>query len=237
MADKFNVSFIVPCCDDGPFLRECLGALVSLEPMPQIVVSDASKDRVPVRLLCDEFGVDLVEFYKPSRGAQLDAGAVIAKGEILVFHHVDTDFTQRHYESLNALFQKDPSILGGAFLKDVVALYPFMKYFAWIHKFFTMHIGTMYGDQSIFVARSVFQDLGGFRDLPLMEDVHFSSRLREYGAVKLIGPPIRSSNRKFLKEGRIQRKMKNVWLVFLYRIGINPERLAQMYYCEDWPSD
>jgi hypothetical protein len=100
-----------------------------------------------------------------------------------------------------------------------------------------MHIGTMYGDQSIFVVRSVFQDLGGFRDLPLMEDVCFSSRLREYGAVNLIGPPIRSSDRKFSKEGRIQRKMKNVWLVFLYRIGINPERLAQMYYYNDWPSD
>ena len=237
MADEFNVSFIVPCCDDYSFLRECLSVLVSLEPMPQIVVSDASRDRVSVRSLCDEFGVDLVEFHKPSRGAQLDAGAEIAKGEILVFHHADTEFTQQHYHSLNAIFQNDPSVLGGAFLKDVTDLYPSMKFFTWIHKFFTTHIGTMYGDQSIFVLRSVFQDLGGFRGMPLMEDVSFSSRLRECGAVNLIGPPIRSSDRKFLKEGRIKRKMKNVWLVFLYRIGINVERLAQMYYGDDWSSD
>jgi GT2 family glycosyltransferase len=230
MADEFNVSFIVPCCDDRSFLRECIGALVSLEPMPQIVVSDASKDRVPVRSLCDEFGVDLVEFYKPSRGAQLDAGAEIAKGEILVFHHADTEFTQRHYESLNALFQKDPSILGGAFLKDIVALYPSVKFFAWIHKFFTMHIGTMYGDQSIFVLRSVFHDLGGFRGMPLMEDVSFSSRLREYGPVKVISPPLKSSDRKFLKDGHIKRKIRNAWLVFLFRIGVSPQKLKKIYY-------
>ena len=105
MADEFNVSFIVPCCDDFSFLRECLKALVSLEPMPQIVVSDASRDRTSVRSLCDEFGIELVEFPKPSRGEQLDAGAAIAKGEILVFHHADTDFTQQHYNSLNNLFK------------------------------------------------------------------------------------------------------------------------------------
>ena len=87
-----------------------------------------------------------------------------------------------------------------------------MKLFAWIHKIFTMHIGTMYGDQSIFVLSSVFQELGGFRGMPLMEDVSFSSRLREYGPVKVIAPPLRSSNRKFLKEGHIKRKIRQVVL-------------------------
>ena len=96
--------------------------------MPQIVVSDASRDRISVRLLCDEFGIELVEFPKPSRGEQLDAGAAIAKGEILVFHHADTDFTQQHYNSLNNLFKNDMSVLGGAFLKDIVALYPSVKF-------------------------------------------------------------------------------------------------------------
>ena len=230
MADEFNVSFIVPCCDDFSFLRECLKALVSLEPMPQIVVSDASRDRISVRLLCDEFGIELVEFPKPSRGEQLDAGAAIAKGEILVFHHADTDFTQQHYNSLNNLFKNDMSVLGGAFLKDIVALYPSVKFFAWIHKFFTMHIGTMYGDQSIFVLRSVFHDLGGFQGLPLMEDVSFSSRLREYGPVKVISPPLKSSDRKFLKDGHIKRKIRNAWLVFLFRIGVSPQKLEKIYY-------
>ena len=233
MTDEFNVSFIIPCCDDFFFLRKCLSTLMALEPVPQIVVSDASKDRVSVRSLCDKFGVDLVELHKPSRGKQLDAGSEIAKGEILVFHHADTEFSQEHYYSLNTLFQNDSSALGGAFVKDIVGLYPHMKYFVWAHKLFTMHIGTMYGDQSIFVLRSVFQNLGGFRGMPLMEDVSFSSRLRECGTVHLIGPPIRSSYRKFIKEGRIKRKMKNVWLVFLYRIGLNPDRLAKMYYFDD----
>ena len=230
MTDRFNVSFIVPCYDDYSFLRECLGNLLSLEPRPQVVVSDASRDRAPVRSLCNEFGVELVEFSEPSRGEQLDAGAALAEGEILVFHHADTDFTQKHYDSLNDLFRKDSSVLGGAYLKDIVALYPCIKLFAWIHKIFTMHIGTMYGDQSIFVLSSVFQELGGFRGMPFMEDVSFSSRLREYGPVKVISPPLRSSNRKFLKEGHIKRKIKNVWLVFLFRIGVSPQRLNKLYY-------
>ncbi|MEE2808898.1 MAG: glycosyltransferase [Verrucomicrobiota bacterium] len=230
MTDESNVSFIVPCCDDCSFLRECLGKLLSLEPMPQVVVSDASRDRDPVRALCNEFGVELVDFPDPSRGEQLDAGAALAKGKILVFHHADTDFTQKHYDSLNDLFQDDSLVLGGAFLKDIVALYPWMKFFVWIHKFYTVHIGTMYGDQSIFVLSSVFRELGGFRGMPLMEDVSFSSRLRDYGSVKVISPSLRSSNRKFLKEGYMKRKMKNMWLVFLFRIGVSPQRLKELYY-------
>ena len=85
-----------------------------------------------------------------------------------------------------------------------------------------MHIGTLYGDQSIFVLRSVFFELGGFEGLPLMEDVRFSSKLRNYGNVNVSTPKIKSFKRKFSREGTLQRKLKNMWLIILYRIGVSP---------------
>ena len=71
-----------------------------------------------------------------------------------------------------------------------------------------MHIGTLYGDQSIFVLRSVFFELDGFEGLPLMKDVRFSSELRNYGNVNVITPKIKSFKRKFSREGTLQRKLK-----------------------------
>ena len=95
-----------------------------------------------------------------------------------------------------------------------------------------MHIGTLYGDQSVFVLRSVFFEIGGFEGLPLMEDVNFSSKLRDYGNVRVLTPKIRSSKRKFSRDGTLQRKLKNMWLIILYRLGVSPYKLAEMYYME-----
>ena len=93
-----------------------------------------------------------------------------------------------------------------------------------------MLIGTLYGDQSVFVLRSIFFELGGFEGLPLMEDVNFSSKLRDYGNVRVLAPKIKSSKRKFSREGTLLRKLKNMWLIILYRLGVSPYKLAEMYY-------
>ena len=63
-----------------------------------------------------------------------------------------------------------------------------------------------------------------------MEDVNFSSKLRDYGNVRVLAPKIKSSKRKFSREGTLLRKLKNMWLIILYRLGVSPYKLAEMYY-------
>ncbi len=226
------VSFVIPCRNDFAILVDCLDALASLDPRPQIVVADCSDDWMSVRELCQGHGALFVQVVKPCRGAQLDAGAAVADGDVFVFHHADSEFSQAHYDSLRKLFACDPMLGGGAFLKDLSAAYPNLVWLRLLHRIYTRHVGTMYGDQSVFVAREVYEELGGFGELPLMEDVSFSARLRDTVRVKVIGPPLRSSRRKFERDGVWRRKLENMFLIALFRLGVAPEKLAQMYYRE-----
>ena len=226
------VSFVIPCRNDFAILGDCLDTLAGLDPRPQIVVADCSDDWMSVRQLCQGHGALFVQVARPCRGTQLDAGAAVAGGDVLVFHHADSEFSQAHYDSLRKLFACDPMLGGGAFLKDLSAAYPNLVWLRPLHRIYTRHVGTMYGDQSVFVAREVYEELGGFGELPLMEDVRFSARLRDTVRVKVIGPPLRSSRRKFERDGVWRRKLENMFLIALFRLGVSPEKLAQMYYRE-----
>jgi len=225
-----SVSFVIPCRNDAALLGDCLDLLTRLDPGPELVVADASDDSSSVRELCLRYNAQFVQVGRPCRGAQLDTGAAVAGGEVLVFHHADSEFSQAHYNSMRALFVRDPMLGGGAFFKDLAAAYPRLALFSPLHRLFTRHVGTMYGDQSVFVAREVFEMMGGFGDLPLMEDVSFSARLRDTVRVQVIGPPLRSSRRKFAHDGVWRRKLGNMWLIILFRLGVSPEKLAQVYY-------
>ena len=66
--------------------------------------------------------------------------------------------------------------------------------------------------------------------MPLIEDFRFSYKLRYYGNVSVITPKVKSSKIFFSREGTLQRKLKNIWLIILYRIGVSPYKLAEMYY-------
>ena len=226
------VSFVIPCRNDFAILGDCLDTLTGLDPRPRIVVADCSDDWMSVRDLCQRHSAQFVPVKKPCRGAQLDAGAAVAGGDVLVFHHADSEFSQAHYDALRDLFACDPMLGGGAFLKDLATAYPSLGWLRLLHRLYTCHIGTMYGDQSVFVARDVFEMMGGFGDLPLMEDVSFSARLRDAVRVKVIGPPLSSSRRKFDRDGVWRRKLGNMLLVTLYRLGVCPGKLARIYYGE-----
>lgn len=225
-----KVSFVIPCWNDAPRLREALDLLVRLDPLPELLVVDASDERAPVRELASRSGARYVEVAEPNRGGQMNAGAREASGDVLVFHHADTQFSQAHLEALEAALGGDEKLVGGAFFKDIRAHHPKVAWSEPLVRCYSRYIGVLYGDQSVFVRRSHFEEIGGFREIPLMEDVDFSKRLRRSGKITLIDPPIRTSMRKFRAEGTVWRKVQNVTLVFLFRLGVSPQRLHRWYY-------
>lgn len=158
----------------------------------------------------------------------------MASGEVLVFQHADTNFSQQHLEALSVAMA-DGQLKGGAFYKDIRAHFPKVAWSEPLVRWYSRRIGVIYGDQSVFVRRAEFEALGGFREIPLMEDVEFSKRLRRAGQVTLIDPPLRTSMRKFEAEGAIRRKLQNFGLVWLFRLGVSPERLHRWYYRWKYP--
>jgi rSAM/selenodomain-associated transferase 2 len=166
---------------------------------------------------------------RPNRGRQLNLGAHHAGGAWLLFHHSDTELTRPHVQALAALDPR-PEIVGGAFYRQFDSRHPHCRWLDPIERWHNRSFGALYGDQSLFVRRPHFQSLGGFADIPLMEDVEFSKRLRRSGQLALLDPPITSSPRKHERRGAWKTTFTNAALILLYKLGAPPERLRAWYY-------
>jgi hypothetical protein len=86
-----------------------------------------------------------------------------------------------------------------------------------------------YGDQGIFVRRAIFERLGGFPELRLMEDLYFMKRLKREGRIALIDPPLRISARRWQKQGMLRQTLRNWSLITMAHCGVSPDRLARFY--------
>lgn len=226
---RMRLSIVIPCWNDAAALRQILATLRGLRGLAEVIVADAS--HTPD---CGEiaaiFGARLVRCEQPNRGAQMNAGAAVAGGDVLLFHHADSQLTQRHVDSLLAAME-NPDVIGGAFFREFDARHPRLRWLEFFARWFNQLGGTLYGDQSLFVRREHFEKtLRGFAEIPLMEDIEFSRRLRRSGRTIVLDPPLQTSARRHEKNGSWKTTVQNGWLIFLYRIGVSPWRLHRIYY-------
>ncbi len=225
------LSVVIPCWKDAEVLA---GVLEAFDVLPdsarrEIIVADASGTSECGELAAAR-GARVVTCERPNRGAQLNSGAAAARGELLLFHHADTEFTAAHFSSLGAAFA-DPAILGGAFHRKFDERHPRLRWLERVHRTLGDRFGaTIYGDQSFFVRREHFVRLGGFKDYPLMEDMEFSKRLRRAGGVRLLDPPIATSARRALQRGAWRTSIQNGTFIVLFKLGVSPVTLHRWYY-------
>lgn len=223
-----SLSVIIPCWNDAGALTQTLTHMSELRGIFEIIVADASESDDCVQI-AEDLGAKFVRNRAPNRGRQMNAGARIAASEILLFHHADSELTQPHVDALRAAMAK-PFFVGGAFHRKFDARHRLLTPFEPVGRFLSRIGGTLYGDQSIFVRHQTFRQLGGFADLPLMEDIEFSKRLRRSGRVVVLDPPMLSSGRRHAKNGAWRSSLQNAALILMYKCGASPERLHQIYY-------
>lgn len=159
----------------------------------------------------------------------MNLGAAAAKAEILVFHHVDSDLTPAHIDAI-VRAMRDPAVIGGGFYRKFDERHPLLRWLEPLERIHSRTFGTIYGDQSLFVRRDVFLQLGGFAPIPLMEDVEFSRRLRRAGKIVLLDPPMRSSPRRQIEQGAWRVTLRNLFFLIAFRCGISAEGLHRWYY-------
>jgi rSAM/selenodomain-associated transferase 2 len=216
-----SLSVIIPALDEESCVADAVRSV--LDDAEVIVVDGGSADGT--RAAAEAAGATVLASAR-GRGVQLATGARAARGEWLVFLHADTRLEGGWAAALRSL---PPDVVGGAFR---FALDPPRRAHRWLEAGVALRCRLFrlpYGDQGLFVRRDAYFAIGGFRPLPLMEDVDLVRRLPRSG--RLAFPAVRAftSARRFERRGVLATSLCNLWLLGLYFAGRSPDRLARLY--------
>jgi rSAM/selenodomain-associated transferase 2 len=223
------VTVVIPVLDDTTALTSLLPTL-PVDPSVQVVVVDGGDGRDTASDALRERHPE-IEWIRSARGrgVQMNAGAKRARGRWLVFLHADTRLGAGWLDLLRRL-DNHPSIVGGSF---GFALDSTARWARWIERGVRLRVRLFdlaYGDQALFARRDVFGELGGYLELPLMEDVDFVRRLRRRGRLEHADIPALTSARRWERDGWIRRTVENIALILLFLAGWSPARLARRYH-------
>ena len=223
-----NFSIIIPVLNENLFFTKqqlYLQALLN-QGHEIIIVDGGGKDNS--RLAAIKLGCKFIQT-KACRGHQLHRGAKVSSNDILVFLHADTilplSTTNLIYETLN-----QPLSSWGRFNVAFTNKKLIFKIIAWLMNKRSCVTGIVTGDQTLFIKRSVYFDTGGFSDLPLMEDIEFSKRLKKHSKPICLNETVLTSSRKWEQHGILATIILMWRLRLLYFFGIPAKQLAEQYY-------
>lgn len=193
-----------------------------------IVVDGGSRDQTVEKAhKFDLFDITVITS-APGRAIQMNAGAAIAQGEALLFLHADTRLPLQFVRLIrNTLAQ--PDVVAGAFELAIQGDRPGLRWIErgvrWRSRGFQMP----YGDQGLFLKADVFRGLGGFAELPIMEDFELVQRLKRRGRVAIAPAAVTTSGRRWEKLGLVRTTLINQLIIIGYLLGVSPKRLMQWY--------
>jgi rSAM/selenodomain-associated transferase 2 len=222
-------SIIIPVLHESELINtqlETLKHIATDEPF-EIIVVDGSPTQDTLRVISDRN----VKIYSSpqGRGCQMNEGAAHASGDILVFLHVDT-FLPLNAFSLIQTVLKNKQYAGGAFTLKIQPQTAFFKMIAACSTLRSQIIRTPYGDQVIFLRKTYFEAIGGYQNIPLMEDVELMRRIRKKkGQIIILPEPVITSTRRWNHEGFIYTLLRDNIIIFLYWCGMSAEKLAKFY--------
>lgn len=228
-------SVIIPVLNEAAQIESRLKSLQNLRQQGHelILVDGGSSDHSAD--LAQRF-VDQVVVTNRGRALQMNAGAAAASGDWLLFLHLDTQLPEPSADLFADLFADRIAGSGhewGWF--DVRLSNP-----RWPYRIIAWHMNrrarltrVCTGDQAMFIRRSVFAALGGFPELPLMEDVAISKQLRRRHAPLVLPGPAVTSARRWERHGVLRTVLLMWWLRLLYWLGVSPGRLVDLYYRPD----
>jgi rSAM/selenodomain-associated transferase 2 len=193
----------------------------------EVIVVDGDPEGGTIRQIDDERVVTMTSL--PWRSRQMNAGAAAARGDVLIFLHADTLLPRNALSGIDRALQDD-RYAGGAFRLKFASnrtIYRLMSGFVTVRSRWNR---LPYGDQSIFVRREIFERIGGYREIPIMEDVEFVRRIRRTGGrLKILDSHVRTSCRRMEAEGIAKRVLQNWMITVLYNLGVAPEKLVKFY--------
>jgi rSAM/selenodomain-associated transferase 2 len=222
-----KLSIIVPVLNEADIIADTLAALAPLRQRgAEVIVADGGSRDGTVDLARP--GADRVIVAPRGRAAQMNAGASLARGDVLLFLHADTRLPG-NADALVLAGLKRSGRAWGRFDIAIAGRSPLLAPVARTINLRSRLTGIATGDQAIFVTRDVFARLGGFPDLPLMEDVALSRTLKRVSRPLCVSPKVTTSGRRWEQHG-VLRTIVLMWRLRLaYFLGAEPAALARRY--------
>jgi len=193
----------------------------------EVIVVDGDPQGSTIKVIQDKGAIAITT--EKGRGRQMNAGAAAARGKILIFLHADTKLPDNALENISKVLENEKYV-GGAFDLGIDSDRIILRYIAARARLRSRLNRIPYGDQAIFIRKSYFDRIGRFKEIPLMEDVELMRRIKKRGDKIFILPDrVKTSPRRWEKEGVFYTTLRNQVLVNLYYLGVNPDKLAKYY--------
>jgi len=216
------LSAVIPALNAAATLGSCLEALRAADDI--IVVDGGSTDGTPA--IAEREGARLVRS-APGRGAQLAAGAAAARGEWLLFLHADTRLERGWRAAADRHLARHPGKAACFRLRLDADEWQARVIEAGVALRVSL-FALPYGDQGLLVSRRLYDEIGGYRALPLMEDVDLVRRIGRARLEKLSAAATTSAE-KWRRGGWLRRSGRNLLCLLLYRLGMSADRVARFY--------
>jgi len=220
------ISIVIPTLNEATVIGRTLSSVHNSQGV-EIIVADGGSQDATCEIASRLGAVVLV--VNGGKAAQMNAGAAAAKGRLLLFLHADTMLPDQ-YALLIRRALGNPSVVAGAFRFRTDDSGLAMRLVAWLANFRSIVLRRPYGDQGIFMMKRVFDEMGGFKPLPIMEDFELLSRLRRRGSIVTLSEQVITSARRWRRLGVIRTTLINQCMIVGFLIGIKPDRLYRLYY-------
>ena len=227
-----KLSIIIPTLNEESLIEKNLSFIkkelsaISYQLSAEIIVADGgSRDRTveTARRFADRVCIS-----DKGRGEQMNAGAKVSEGDLFLFLHADSILYLSGIVDMLKVME-DNDVVGGAFRLKIDSKKTSHKVISSFANMRSGILGIAYGDQGIFVRKNIFYAVGGYPDIPIMEDVEFVKRLKGKGKFIMLNECVTTSSRRWDREGMLYTTIRNWILISLYLIGASPNRLKGWY--------
>lgn len=220
------ISVIIPMINEEAVIEETLQHLAEQNGSCEtIVVDGGSSDRSVEK--ARPYGQ--VFTAEKGRALQMNRGGREAKGNLLLFLHADSRLEKGTLSAIEEVMEKRREVVGGCLTQKIESPHPFYRFLEASGTVRAKTVRLFYGDQGLFIRKTIFDKLGGYPPVPLFEDVAFSRRLKGEGKTVVLSKRVFTSARRWEKRGRLRGSFRNLALLFCYGIGIAPKHLVRYY--------
>ena len=225
-----TISVIIPTLNEEKSLPQTLACLSASGVTEVVIVDGGSLDKTIsiAEAFCAKTSNARIVTAPAGRARQMNEGAKASQGDILLFLHADTQLPAEARLMIEAALT-NPAVGGGRFNVTFTPPSVWGTMISTLMNWRSRLSGIATGDHALFVHRHVFEQLGGFPDIPLMEDIEFSRRLKRTGQIAALHQTVTTSFRRWEQQGPLRTILLMWTLRFLYWAGVSPHHLKSFY--------